>query len=158
MNANLTEIDTRDNTRYIRLAAMDLLARREHSRLELERKLLKRFSDRLETIEAELDKLAAEGLQSDERLAEAFIRARSNRGQGPSKIRMELRGKGLNDDAISLAFEASAVDWYELVHEVAQKKFGQQLEAARDLKLKARVFRFLQGRGFSYDHIASLFE
>ncbi|MEK9868841.1 MAG: regulatory protein RecX, partial [Gammaproteobacteria bacterium] len=123
----MTEIDTLDNTRNIRLAAMDLLARREHSRLELEQKLRKRFSDRLETIETELDKLAAEGLQSDERLAEAFIRARSNRGQGPSKIRMELRSKGLSDAAISLAFEAIAVDWYELVHEVAQKKFGDQL-------------------------------
>ena len=154
----MTEIDTLDNTKNIRLAAMDLLARREHSRLELEQKLRKRFSDRLETIEIELDKLAAEGLQSDERLAEAFIRARSNRGQGPSKIRMELRSKGLSDAAISLAFEAIAVDWYELVHEVAQKKFGDQLEAARDLKVKAKVSRFLQGRGFSYDHIASVFE
>jgi len=46
VNASLIEIDTKD----IRLAAMDLLARREHSRLELEQKLRKRFSDQLETI------------------------------------------------------------------------------------------------------------
>jgi regulatory protein len=153
VNASLIEIDTKD----IRLAAMDLLARREHSRLELEQKLRKRFSDQLETIESELDKLAAEGLQSDERLAEAFIRARSSRGQGPSKIRMELKGKGLADEAISLAFEVAEVDWYELVQAVAQKKFGEQLDNGPDLKLKAKVSRFLQGRGFSYDHISSLF-
>ena len=157
MNASLIEIDTSSSAKNIRLAAMDLLARREHSRLELEQKLRKRFSDQLETIEVELDKLAAEGLQSDERLAEAFIRARANRGQGPSRIRMELKSKGLGDEVISLAFESAEVDWYDLVREVAQKKFGEQLETAGDLKLKAKVSRFLQGRGFSYDHISSLF-
>lgn len=143
------------NPRDIRLAAMDLLARREHSRLELYRKLRKRFPDQLQEIEVEIDRLATEGLQSDARLAEAFIRARTNRGQGPSKIRMELKGKGVAEDLMSLAFEACEVDWFALAHEVAAKKFGD-LEGT-DLRFKAKVSRFLQGRGFSYDHISSLY-
>ncbi|MCB1644681.1 MAG: regulatory protein RecX [Pseudomonadales bacterium] len=75
----------------IRRAAMDLLARREHSRLELHEKLSRRFAGCQELIQSETEKLTAEGLQSDARLAEAYVRARSNRGQGPRKIRMELR-------------------------------------------------------------------
>lgn len=135
---------------------MNLLARREHSRRELQQKLQKRFSDQFDLIDSEIDKLAEEGLQSDARLAEAFIRARSNRGQGPSKIKMELRQKGVADDVVGIVFEAAEIDWYELADHVARKKFGD-LSPATDLKEKARVSRFLQQRGFSFDHISALY-
>ena len=148
----MQEISTRD----VRLVAMDLLARREHSRRELQQKLGKRFSGQIELIEEEIDRLTQEGLQSDSRLAEAFIRARSNRGQGPSKIRMELKGKGVTDDVVGLAFEASDVDWFALAAEVAEKKFGE-ISSSADMKEKARVSRFLQQRGFSFDHISALY-
>ena len=143
--------------RDIRLAAMDHLARREHSRLELRQKLSRRFPDHAEQIDIEVDRLTDEGLQSDVRLAEAFIRARTNRGQGPAKIRKELQVKGVSETDITLAFEESAIDWFGLVEEVARKKFGCLTEAGDDLRMKARVSRFLQQRGFSYDHIASLY-
>ncbi len=78
----------------VRRAAMDLLARREHTRKELARKLSKKFRAVPEIVEEELDKLKAEGLQSDARLAEVFIRSRVSRGQGPVKIKMELRARG----------------------------------------------------------------
>lgn len=149
----MKEISTKD----IRLAAMDLLARREHSRLELRQKLLKRFSGESEQIEIEIDQLTMEGLQSDARLAEAFIRARTNRGQGPSKIRMELKGKGVSSDDISLAFEEAEIDWFALANDVAYKKFGDLSEHDVDVHMKAKVSRFLQQRGFSYDHISSLY-
>lgn len=149
----MTEITAAD----VRRGAMDLLARREHSRRELHQKLHKRFGSDAETlIEEEIEKLTAEGLQSDARLAEAFIRARTNRGQGPVKIRAELKGKGVPEDAISLAFEECAVDWFELVQDVATRKFGSDLLHSEDLKEKARIGRFLQQRGFSFDHISSL--
>lgn len=139
----------------IRRAAMNHLARREHSRLELVRKLQQRFGDLAALIEAELDRLESENLQSDARLAEAFIRARSNRGQGPIKIRMELRGKGVKDDLISIAFEQSAIDWFQLADSVARKKFGDS--GPSDLKERARLSRFLQQRGFSHDHISNIY-
>jgi len=75
----------------VRRAAMDLLARREHSRYEIAVKLARRFGDNPKLFEQEVVKLTDEGLQSDRRLAEAFIRARTNRGRGPVKIKMELR-------------------------------------------------------------------
>ena len=149
----------------IRRAAMDMLARREHSRLELARKLGRKFSGQTighvsgveDLIEEELLKLRQEGVQSDARLAEVFIRARTGRGQGLIKIRMELKGRGVSEDDIALAFEVCSVDWYSLAHEVAVKKFGDGFESRQDRKEKSRLSRFLQQRGFSYDHISSLY-
>jgi len=140
------------------LAAMDLLAKREHSRLELSQKLNRRYSHQPDLVEEEISKLETQGLQSDFRLAETFVRTRTSRGQGPFKIRMELRRKGVPDDVITQAVEESGIDWFELVGEVAAKKFGDRLaEEPIDMKVKAKVARFLQQRGFSYDHISSLY-
>lgn len=138
---------------------MDLLARREHSQLELQQKLSRRFSasNLQDLIAEEIQKLHKEGLQSDLRLAEAFIRSRTGKGQGPMKIRSELRNKGVSDNDVTSAFEECDPDWFALAHEVAEKKFGPGFEALQDLKEKSRVARFLGQRGFSHDHIANLF-
>ena len=151
----------------VRRAAMDLLARREHSRHEIVVKLARRFGKNSELFEKEVGKLTVEGLQSDRRLAEAFIRARTNRGRGPVKIKMELRAKQVGDEIISSAFEECEVDFSALAQAVAVKKFGDELGKVAgmeilgigtlDIKIKARISRFLQQRGFSHDHIASLY-
>ncbi|MBD3646415.1 MAG: regulatory protein RecX [Pseudomonadales bacterium] len=138
----------------IRRAAMDYLARREHSRRELLEKLKARFDAGPELIQQEVDRLREEGLQSDARLAEALVQARVNRGQGPLKIRAELRGKGVDDDVIEVALDECMVDWTELVAEVARKRFGDRPPA--DAKARAKRIRFLQQRGFSFDHINTL--
>jgi regulatory protein len=138
----------------VRRAAMNLLARREHARKELVQKLRKKFSAIPEIVEEELDKLRAEGLQSDARLAEVFIRSRVNRGQGPVKIKMELRGKGVDDDTLARAFETCEVNWFAHVEQVARRRFGDSVPS--DAKERARRGRFLQQRGFNFDHIGSL--
>ena len=66
----------------IRRAALGLLARREHSRTELLRKLLRRFPEKLALIKEELGALSEEGLQSDRRLAEVYVRSRAAQGRG----------------------------------------------------------------------------
>jgi regulatory protein len=151
----------------VRRAAMDLLARREHSRYEILVKLTRRFGDNPKLYEQEVGKLTDEGLQSDFRLAEAFIRARTNRGRGPVKIKTELRAKQVDDEIISIAFEGCGVDFTGLARAVAVKKFGRELcEVADietlfmetlDIKTKSRIARFMQQRGFSSDHICSLY-
>ena len=78
----MEEIDSK----AIRHAAMGLLARREHSDLELQQKLSYRFPDEAERVRVEVEQLTAEGLQSNTRLAESVIRTRISRGQGPFKI------------------------------------------------------------------------
>ena len=151
----------------VRRAAMDLLARREHSRYEIAVKLARRFGDNPKLFEQEVGKLTDEGLQSDRRLAEAFIRARTNKGRGPVKIKMELRAKQVGDEIISIAFEECGVDFIALAQSVAVRKFGDELckvadmktldMETLDIKTKVRISRFMQQRGFSYDHISSLY-
>ncbi|MEX0943572.1 MAG: regulatory protein RecX [Pseudomonadales bacterium] len=136
----------------VRRAAMDLLARREHAKGELATKLAGRFKGAPELIESVINQLESEGLQSDTRLAGAYIRSRSGRGHGPIKIRLELRNRGVTDDIISLAFEECALDWSVKVQEVCVKRFGPAAPA--NAKERARRSRFLQQRGFSFEQIS----
>ena len=139
----------------IRRAAMDLLARREHARAELIQKLRRRFPSCPEWIDEAVGRLADENLQSDARMAEAFVRSRVNRGQGPLRIRAELRGKGIADDMIDLSFDECGVNWHSVAERVYHKRFGH--EAPSDAKERAKRLRFLQGRGFTFDHVDHLF-
>ncbi|MGB5324925.1 MAG: regulatory protein RecX [Pseudomonadales bacterium] len=137
----------------VRRAAMDLLARREYARLELRRRLQVKFAD-YDIIEHALDKLAGEGLLSDQRFAESYARHRSSAGFGPKRIMLELREKGVRDELASAAVRANHPDWYKKARLARDKKFGTMLPA--DMKGRAAQARFLQYRGFSADHIAAL--
>jgi regulatory protein len=134
----------------IRSAAMDLLTGREFSRVELTKKLAKRF-DSDPAIDAELDRLQDEGLQSDQRFTDAFLRSRVYRGHGLTRIRMDIRQKGIKDDLFNAAVEESETDWFSLARDVAERKFGHS--QATEQKDKAKRMRFLQYRGFSFDQI-----
>ena len=134
----------------IRNSAMDLLTGREYSRAELADKLNKRF-DHHSAIDEVLQRLADEGLQSDSRFAEAFVRSRIYRGHGLARIRQDIRQKGIADELVAQALEDADADWYALARDVAQRKFGQRQPA--DQREKAKRMRFLQYRGFNYDQI-----
>ena len=140
----------------VRRAAMDLLARREHSLLELARKLQRRFPR--DVIQTSLEKLAAEGLQSNERFAESYVRQRAGRGYGPIRIGGELRERGIEDNQAEEALEGSGFDWQDVAHQALAKKFtaastpppsSSSLSPAE----KARILRFAARRGFSRDHL-----
>lgn len=134
----------------IRSAAMDLLTGREFSRAELAKKLDKLF-DSDPAIASELDRLQEEGLQSDQRFTEAFLRSRIYRGHGLARIRLDVRQKGIGDDLFNAAVEATDTDWFRLAREVADRKFGRS--PATEQKDRARRMRFLQYRGFNFDQI-----
>ena len=132
-----------------RRTGMDLLARREHSALELERKLAARgFLD--DPIAEAIRGLRRDGLLSDERFAEAFVSARARRGQGPIRIRMELGQRGVEAALIDSALE-DAADWAAEAAAAREKRFGSELPV--DYRERARQARFLQYRGFDGDHI-----
>jgi regulatory protein len=139
----------------VRVAAMNLLARREHTQRELRQKLQRRFPDE-QLVETELKKLTQEGLQSDRRFAESFARQRSGRGYGPMRVRQDMRTRGLSDSEIAQAIEAAEIDWYALASEAFYKKFGGS--GMCDLKEKARRVRFMQYRGFAADHYRHLID
>ena len=130
---------------------MDLLARREHSRLELYQKLKqKKFEPN--TINVELDKLSNEGLQSDERFAEAFLRSRIDKGKGPNIILSELLQRGVDELLVSNVLESiSEGQWCEVAYETMNKKLGNESELDYDKQLK--LMKFLNNRGFTRSQI-----
>jgi regulatory protein len=141
------------NPADIRLAAMNLLARREHTVRELRNKLQRRFSDD-EKINEQLSRLIEERLQSDMRFAASYARQRISRGYGPVRLREELRERGVSEDDVTAALDEVEIDWCALAVEVIQKKFGAL--APIDIQDKARRARFMQYRGFATDHYRQL--
>ncbi len=134
--------------------AMDLLARREHSVFELRAKLVAREFEP-DAIDTAIDSLVREGLISDDRFAAAFVASRVRRGQGPIRIRGELRQRGVAEGLIDTNMDAADADWIGLARSVREKKFGPARSLAyRD---RARQSRFLQHRGFSTDQIRAAF-
>lgn len=131
--------------------ACDFLARREHSRRELKQKLARNCKDD-ELIDELLDKLSAEGLQSDARFAESFVQQRYDKGQGPLKIKQELNQRGIDSGLIADCMNAEQLDWLALAEQTRVKKFGS--DVPRDYQNKAKQSRFLYSRGFTSEQIS----
>lgn len=137
-----------DPSTELRLAAMDYLARREHSAQELCDKLSGRCDDSL-IVRQVVERLSEQGLQSDERFVESFVRSRIQQGKGPLRITQELRHKGISGLLVESGLDGFGANWNQLAQEVRAKRFGICLP--EDLKDKARQLRFLQYRGFTTD-------
>lgn len=137
----------------VRAIALGLLARREHSRDELRRKLASRGLD-ADGLNSLLDTLAAERLQSDARFTESYISARRARGFGPVRIRLELEQRGIGEALIDEHLDERADGWHDLMHKQYRKRFGDR--PADSYAERARRGRFLQQRGFSADLIGRL--
>ena len=135
--------------------AVELLARREHSRLELERKLAARgFPDVV--IAPALDALERSGTLAAARFTESFIRSRLVKGQGPVRIRAELAERGVAEEQAAELLRDADVDWLDTARAVRRKRFGA--EPPRDFRERARQARFLQYRGFTADQVRAALE
>jgi regulatory protein len=133
-----------------RALALRWLARREHSRAELESKLIHKGCEAglARQITA---RLAAERLVSDARFAEGLVRARRSRGYGPVRIQKELERKGIEEGAIDAVLDARSREWLQEIERVRSKRFGAGLP--RSYTERARQAKFLQYRGFTFDQI-----
>lgn len=141
-----------DSPAAVRRAAMDLLARREHGRAELSRKLRQRGAT-VELIDPALDRLAEEGLLNESRYLEAFIASKARSGYGPLRIREELGQRGLPRGEVDKALAEADVDWRAQLHDVWRRKFPRLPQDARE---RAQQGRFLSYRGFSMEAINRL--
>lgn len=141
----------RDNASRCKNSAIYSLAMREHSRLELKNKLLKKEYVEGVDVDKLLDELEASDYQSDKRFTESFIRYRVSRGQGKIKIINELKLRGVESALINISMQKSGVDWFVLASQIRERKFGETLPM--DYKLKSKQMRFLLGRGFDSEMI-----
>ena len=135
----------------LRERAIKLLARREHSRAELARKLA--VLGTREEIEAVLADLSESGILSDARYAAAYVRTHAERF-GAARLRQVLRQKGIGSELIEAQLaDADTTDELARAREVRAKKFPAM---PGDAKEWARQARFLQSRGFATDVIGKL--
>ncbi len=133
----------------IRLTALKLLARREHSRQELQNKLIRRGVEAAQ-VETVLQELIAEQLLSDDRFRDSYIHYRRKTGFGPRRIQAELSERGV----ISRFDDTDS--WGDLLEQVWQKKFKGQ--KPQDIKTKAKQIRFLVNRGFTLGQVQNFFK
>jgi regulatory protein len=131
-------------TLSLRARALSYLAAREHSRLEMARKLARHDEDGV-AIEALLDQLESQGLLSTERFVASVLHRRAPR-LGAARLRQELRAKGVPDEAMRDSLQGLAESEEARARDVWQRRFGSP---AADQREQARQGRFLLARGFS---------
>lgn len=128
--------------------ALRLLGQREHSRLELERKLRPHEAEPGELARA-LDELQAKGFINEQRVLESVVHRRAPR-LGAMRVRQELQAKGLAPEAVAQAVADLQGSEVERARGVWRRKFGVPAE---DPKSRAKQMRFLAARGFGGDTI-----
>ncbi|MDL5037432.1 recombination regulator RecX [Comamonas resistens] len=124
--------------------ALKLLSQREHSRLELWRKLAGHVEEG-DDLNAVLDDLEKRGFINEERVVESVIHSKASRF-GAARLVQELRGKGLDDEMVRLAGDQLRDTELLRARELWRKRFGVP---PADLKEKAKQLRFMAARGFS---------
>jgi len=132
----------------LRERAIAHLARREHTRAELARKLAP-HAESPDEVQALLDDLARRKLISDERYASTRSEALAQKF-GAARVVRELRDKGVAADSIERISGELKANELERAREVWRKRFGAAPQSAAE---RAKQGRFLQGRGFSFDVI-----
>lgn len=141
-----------DTPKELKARALRLLMRREHGRAELVRKLAQ-HAESMDAVELLVDELVRRKLLSEDRLAESRATTLS-RKFGVSRIRHDLRAKGIGEETIDrVAAEAQATE-LERAKEIWKRKFREPAASPAD---RAKQMRFLAARGFSHDTIKKVF-
>jgi regulatory protein len=143
--------------------AVFLLSRRDYTTHELTQKLTTKFSrtekSKLENahqlINSAIDKVFEYGYLNDFRYCESFIRMSVGKNRGKTRIKNELKFKGVVGELIERAINNADVDWFELAVMCLDRKLGKLTidDVLTDQKLKAKHFRFLISRGFNSEEV-----
>lgn len=144
--------DSKARNPSLRERALKLLARREHSRAELARKLSAHAEDPAE-IEKVLDDCERRGWLSEQRVVEQRVHTLRKRF-GARRIEQDLRQKGISGEAVATALADLKSGELDAAREVWRRKFGGRLP--RSPADRARQVRFLQGRGFELEVVLKI--
>jgi len=132
----------------LKARALRYLSMREHSRLELGRKLA-RYAQEGDNLELLLDQLEAAKFLSQERFAESLVRRRAARF-GNSRILLELQSHGIDARALSDTPGELMQDENQRASIALARKYAHPPADALE---RAKYMRFLQQRGFSHSAI-----
>ncbi len=121
--------------------AIKYLTIREHSRWELEQKLLKKSEDRAEITKV-LDRLESEKFLSDERFCESFLRSRIRKNvEGKAILIMRLKSKGVNASLAKEVVESFFEEHEELIKTAVSKKYQKVVKAKGEEKAKIMLYQ-----------------
>ena len=132
----------------LRTKALQYLAKREYSRVQLCNKLIEDGFEK-DAVESVLDALVAEGLQDDLRFAQNVVRNRKQAGYGPERIVYELAYQGVSEDMIKSIVDPHAKDWVLQIAKLLERRFPDS--AGKQMRQKAR---FLTNRGYTAEDIS----
>jgi len=147
--------------------AVQLLAQRNHSSVELKQKLslfyFKKYADELTIDNNDINSQINTIIQycishhwiDDIHYIEQYIDMRSRKGYGPIRVMGELKQRGLDLILIHNVFNKKNIDWCEIGLKQAQKKF-QQFDK-KNFQQKVKLFQFLTSRGFQQDEINQIY-
>jgi regulatory protein len=145
----VAEKEAADNVVELRARALRLLARREHSRQELEGKLAPHAGSS-EDLQALISGLKQKNQFSEERFAEERARKLA-RKYGAARIRQDLKAKGVPEDLIARL--SSSEDELQKAKAILERKYRAPAATREE---RAKRMRFLQSRGFSSEVIFTL--
>lgn len=138
----------------LRRAAMNFLARREHSYQELLHKLQRKFPDTPEQMLTDvMDALAEENLQSDERFTESWVRYRQSRGFGFHHIRSDLKERGISTSLMEKYLFSDDDCWTETAITLINKRLVESERVEFGSSLHMKLQRYLESRGFGSKEI-----
>lgn len=132
--------------------ALSFLAKREYSYHELYQKLLN-YSEDTRLISQTLNEFKEQNLQSDERFVEFYVRSHARRGKGPNWIRYQLSQHQLSEHLIEQELDNPELNWQEITYSVLSKKLGSINMNELEFAQKAKLFNFMQNRGFPMDWV-----
>jgi regulatory protein len=148
--SKVSETASCNDVPVLRRAAMDYLARREHSFYELTQKLNKKFPESDSDLLVEvLDTLKADNLQSDERFTESYVRYRKSRSFAYLHIRADLAGRRVSETIIGKYLIKTDEHWQISADQLVAKKLRSQESLSFGSKVHRKLSRFLVSRGFS---------
>lgn len=133
-----------------------MLARREHSILEIREKLQKKYPEEGDEIEKIIKEFLKENWISEERYCEAFIRNQILKKTGPQKITQKLLQKGIEMELIDKKLEEIFPIHQQLdfILELANQKYENlknRKKEETEFQLQQKVLKFLISRGFDFD-------
>ena len=135
----------------LKVRALRMLSRREHTRTELERKLGPHETQAGELAQV-LDDLQAKGFISEARVVESLVNQRAARF-GLARLRQEMQQKGVSDEAQQEALATLKASEPERARLVWEKKFGAPPQTDQE---RARQIRYLMSRGFAAEVVRKL--
>lgn len=138
-----------DRLEKIKFRALGLLARRDHSRLELKRKLIQKLQVTPDEFSTLMKYLGRMGYLTDETsLAERLSKEWLTKGKGPKWIQGKLRERGLPQVQIAESTDSLKI--------ALKRKLGRRRVSSLTPIEKSKLIRSLMGRGFAYEQISQI--